>query len=109
MSQFASAGFLCTSVDKTIQVLTVENGNQTSVHVKHVQFDYLMTGTFDKTVEGNFKTFTYNLAPFSAKLKVVQQEIIQGCHGRACLAPSNYFITKAKLNFLNEETDLDCL
>jgi hypothetical protein len=108
LSQVSQAAFFCSNIDKTYQVITVENGNQTSVFVKDALYEYHMTGTFQKTTEGNYETFVYNLSPASAKLKIVRQEIIRGCHGRACLAPSNYYITKAKLNFLNIETDLDC-
>jgi hypothetical protein len=110
MSQMASAGFVCTSVDKTMELITLENGDQSSVYIKDGNNHYFLEGSVAKTDEYPYKTFSYTVSKyaFKADLKIVSQEIRRGCTGRACLKAMDYTVTKGKLNFLGNETDFDC-
>lgn len=110
MSQMASAGYYCVSVDKTMELITLENGEKSSVFIKDGTNHYFLDGTVNVDSQYPYTTSTYAVSKYSFKadLKVVSQEIVRGCHGRACLKAIDYTVTKAKLNFLNNETDFDC-
>lgn len=110
MSQFASAGYYCVSVDKTMELITLENGEKSSVFIKDANYHYFLDGTVTVDVQYPYTTSTYAVSKyaFKADLKVVSQEIRRGCTGRACLKAMDYTVTKAKLNFQNIETDFDC-